>query len=1167
MTSQELRELHSLGRPPWSAGLTGLGGTELLDWAKYLEEGGSVTPLHFLSMKGDSLWHENSPFTSESYEREARRHGGAMNRSAVINFSRPVMDLSTDMIKLNDSVDPSSSSSSSSFLATTTGTSSSSSSSSSSAAPRRGPSVGIPATIHEEPDVNGHKSLNNKSDNKGDFVIESGVSQKSQQSSSSQELQQVQKSVAKSTSGSSLMNGSSNNNNNNNTTTTTTTTTATKSPSTASTASTASKETKPILVKGTKRTSAGARVSISDQPPEQEETYSKDEYDRPLDPGDGHENLASLFAQNNALMSQEQEQEVKASVDAYRIRGFYIELNQRQEYGLTIEKVSRTDARSPPFTFSEAVLVSGISSDGAVQADGRVKVGDRIVIINGQWILCYSHAKYLLDALKDAPAIDMTITRNEPLPDQPNLHAMDDREMEDAVFEHYGLRLRIDDSEMGWQRAQVMDVLVPRFKAGSAPATSSSTTTTAAAAAAAAAAATSSPQKVLTLGGSGDNNSEDFDEPSFVPSPPHPAHEPQPHSPPNSSPPHPTSTSDSSSTAAVKATRRISALKGTNPKGGRKLSWSEDAPEMSDTWAKDEYERPLDPGEDASSLAELFSRNNKLMSQEQEQEVKAAVENERIRGFYVELKKSSQYGLNIGKISRTDPRSPPFDFSEAVVVTSILGGAFRTDGRVRVNDRIVVINGQWILCFSHAKFLLDALKDAPAIDITIARGEKLPRMPDFASLSDAALEDMAFDHYGLRLKIDADSAMGWSRDQVISTIMGRFSSDPSAPSIDHMIEPPKSLNEEDEENGAGAGGAGAGGDGSDVDDDDAPDAEEEEYRRKNSKSGGSSGGQLTFTSGSSTSAAAAAAETSDGDDEEKENDNSTPGTFTFTKSSSSSSSSSSSTTTKPATTSSSISSSSSSSDKVVKGLLKATPGAKTHSRKVVWSEDPPASEETWHKEDYQRPLDPGDGHESLGSLFAENNTLMTQEQEQEVKESVSKSRLRGFYVELGSNSEYGISIEKIPRFDAKSPDFVFSEAVLVADIAKGGAFDRDGRVKAGDRIIVINGQWILCLSHCKFLLDALKAAPAIDITITRGEELPLRPAFHSMSDADLETAAFENYGLRLRVEDDNPQAWSRDQVIALLVDRFRTDSAGGHSFSMNGQMEAAAEGDDDNDEC
>lgn len=100
-----------------------------------------------------------------------------------------------------------------------------------------------------------------------------------------------------------------------------------------------------------------------------------------------------------------------------------------------------------------------------------------------------------------------------------------------------------------------------------------------------------------------------------------------------------------------------------------------------------------------------------------------------------------------------------------------------------------------------------------------------------------------------------------------------------------------------------------------------------------------------------------------------------------------------------------------------------------------------------------------------------------------------------------------------------------------------GAVNLDGNIKVGDRLVKINGQWVLCLAHAQFLLyEMLATAPALDLTITRGEPKPPAWDMTKMSDADLQVAAFEHAGLRVLIHE--KQGWSREQVERELHERM-----------------------------
>ena len=70
-TLAQLTALNSdLGRPPWPPGKVGLQTTTLLDWARYVDAGATVAPLHFLSLPADRIWYPQLGGSSEAHQRE-----------------------------------------------------------------------------------------------------------------------------------------------------------------------------------------------------------------------------------------------------------------------------------------------------------------------------------------------------------------------------------------------------------------------------------------------------------------------------------------------------------------------------------------------------------------------------------------------------------------------------------------------------------------------------------------------------------------------------------------------------------------------------------------------------------------------------------------------------------------------------------------------------------------------------------------------------------------------------------------------------------------------------------------------------------------------------------------------------------------------------------------
>ena len=192
------------------------------------------------------------------------------------------------------------------------------------------------------------------------------------------------------------------------------------------------------------------------------DTYTKAEYDRPLDPGEGFTSLRDLFGYNNDAMEEDQQEEVEASIADYRLRGFYIKKGNHAKYGMLIEGgPKRLDEGQ---LLSEDVFVKKLQTTGAIAADDNIMIGDRLIKINGQWVLCLEHAQYLLyEMLGKAPALDLTVCRKEEKPLAWDMTKMSDSELQEAAFTHAGLRVLIHEKK-GWSREQVERVLHTRMK-------------------------------------------------------------------------------------------------------------------------------------------------------------------------------------------------------------------------------------------------------------------------------------------------------------------------------------------------------------------------------------------------------------------------------------------------------------------------------------------------------------------------------------------------------------------------------------------------------------------------------------------------------------------------------------------------------------------------------
>eukprot|EP00051_Salpingoeca_urceolata_P014335 m.182151 g.182151 ORF g.182151 m.182151 type:complete len:299 (-) comp18056_c5_seq1:36-932(-) len=205
------------------------------------------------------------------------------------------------------------------------------------------------------------------------------------------------------------------------------------------------------------------RVVVTDADPEELDTWTKAEYDRQLSPPPGCQSLRALFRRNNVLMENEQEKEVEQSVASVRLHGVRIVRGKHDGYGVELEKIPDQHEYAPDLMYSELVRISALN-DGAVKASGELQCGDRVVKINGQFILCRSHAVYVLEACANDAEMEFVVTRHEELPPAPpGLEDLDDATLETMAFHHAGTTLKIDQDAGGWSRRQVLDLLKGRF--------------------------------------------------------------------------------------------------------------------------------------------------------------------------------------------------------------------------------------------------------------------------------------------------------------------------------------------------------------------------------------------------------------------------------------------------------------------------------------------------------------------------------------------------------------------------------------------------------------------------------------------------------------------------------------------------------------------------------
>lgn len=408
MTLPELQGMHRLGRPPWPEGTMGLGGTELLDWGRYIVAGGFVAPVYFIADRGDPI-HIADDANSLQVPGKivAVRPASEADETGV---NSPLIQISVPSIPA-PAQDPTPSTAPAQARA----------------APAPAPISSIPARplVH-------HSSLQ--------LEDPSGELPARPVGAASAAVDRMD-STAEDDRG--------------------------ESPS--SEASSPTRHAPPALKKPSSPRKLSRSVSFSDIEPEKGDTHHRDDYERALEAGDGLAHLGELFQKNAAEMQREQEAETKASVANTRMRAFYIERKSYDSFGITVMNIPRTDPASPEFNFAESVVITAIDPDGAAAADGNLQVNDRVVILNSQWILSLAQTTYLLSALSTASAIDITIARGEPLPELPDdFLDSTDGELELMAFEHAGLRARVGDSgrsSMMWSRGQVMQILLPRFAA------------------------------------------------------------------------------------------------------------------------------------------------------------------------------------------------------------------------------------------------------------------------------------------------------------------------------------------------------------------------------------------------------------------------------------------------------------------------------------------------------------------------------------------------------------------------------------------------------------------------------------------------------------------------------------------------------------------------------
>ena len=451
MLATDIAKLHRKAGPaPWGAGAVGLTNVEVLDWARYLDSGCLVAPLHFLAMVGDKVWNEKTGGQSAAVKREVQRR-----RS------------------FNGSNNPASTA-----KATTNGH----------AAPPQRPPAREVVVLHRDPSPEPPTpSANGNASFAPPAVLELEV------------------------------------------------------PSTLA------------LGKPESR-----RVSFVEERNTEHTTYGASEYRRRLDATtEGFNDLRELVSHNQGQLEEEQKAEVELSVSALRLRAFYVLKATHPAFGFTMRGVPKVEMDD--CMLSEAVIIDTVDPALALAADGNVHQGDRIVKINGQWVVSLQHATYLMEIINTHPALDITICRSEPLPPLMDLDSRTDEELQEIAFAHSGLRILVDAAE-GWSREQTIKALTLRF----APATAAN----------------------------GQASNANGHAPAT-----------------NGSVATMATTRTSSGTAAPAALRRPNSQRSKN---NLAVSWDSEPPSEHDMLTKAEYTRPLDPGSDHSDLRSLFFHNQQV---------------------------------------------------------------------------------------------------------------------------------------------------------------------------------------------------------------------------------------------------------------------------------------------------------------------------------------------------------------------------------------------------------------------------------------------------------------------------------------------------------------------------------------------------------------------------
>eukprot|EP00045_Choanoeca_perplexa_P015042 m.181692 g.181692 ORF g.181692 m.181692 type:complete len:931 (+) comp16874_c0_seq5:77-2869(+) len=465
------------------------------------------------------------------------------------------------------------------------------------------------------------------------------------------------------------------------------------------------------------------RVSFVEERNTEHETYAASDYRRRLDAtNEGFNDLRELVSHNQGQLEEEQKMEVEHTVSDKRLRAFYVMKNSHPTFGFTMKAVPKVDMEG--CVLSEAVIIDTVDPSLALAADGNVHQGDRIVKINGQWVVTLQHATYLMEIINTHPALDITICRNEPLPPAVDLESFSDEQLQEAAFAHYGLRILVDPVE-GWSREQTIEALTLRF---ASPANGHA--------------------NGHANGGHANGNGVHVNgTASTKPS--------------------------SSGQAAPTALRQLNSQRS---KDNLKVSWDSKPPSEHDMLTKAEYVRPLDPGSDHSDLRSLFFHNQQVLEQEQQREAEDYCEMRRMRNHYITKQRGGSFGFKIKPIEKD--LSLGYLFLEGVAIVEIDPEGPLKGSALQEGDRLVKVNGQWVLNHQHAEYLLfDLLRRARALDLTITRDEPLPGGVDLNTITDQELQELALEHAGVRADLEQGTH---TRDKLTALVRRRFGASSTA---------------------------------------------------------------------------------------------------------------------------------------------------------------------------------------------------------------------------------------------------------------------------------------------------------------------------------------------------------------------------------------------------